>query len=493
MADLMKAPESGVTVRMYRQGLGDCFLLAFPGSEGRPFYLLIDCGLLIGSNVERLRQVAAHIAATTGGRIDVLVATHEHWDHLSAFEKARETFDGIEIGEVWVAWTEDPEDPLANRLRAKRRAVVQALHGAVQHLRADGRADDADDLDPILGFFGELGANGKPSAIERAMDYVVARGQPPRFRTPGEAFALPGIPGVRVYVLGPPRDEKLLLRSDPSKRASEVYEKRLALDEDAAFVAALHGLGANGGTDGDPEGTELAQLSHPFGKVFRVDPAAAKKDAFFQKHYYGGPSRRPKDVPFEEELAWRRIETDWLNGAGSLALKLDSDTNNTSLALAFELVESGRVLLFPADAQVGNWLSWHTQSWKDAEGRKVTAEDLLKRTVLYKVGHHASHNATLREKGLEMMTSPDLVALIPVDEAMARKPKGSSPKGWDMPFPPLLEDLEKRTRGRVIRVDHGLPKRPRKASREEWEEGFQDLCDEQDLYVEITVPAGPAK
>lgn len=30
-------------VRMYRQGLGDCFLLTFPG-EPKPFNLLIDCG-----------------------------------------------------------------------------------------------------------------------------------------------------------------------------------------------------------------------------------------------------------------------------------------------------------------------------------------------------------------------------------------------------------------------------------------------------------------
>jgi hypothetical protein len=47
--------------------------------------------------------------------------------------------------------------------------------------------------------------------------------------------------------------------------------------------------------------------------------------------------------------------------AGRLALQLDSDTNNTSLVLAFELGKSGRVLLFPGDAQVGNWLSWHKE------------------------------------------------------------------------------------------------------------------------------------
>ena len=42
------------------------------------------------------------------------------------------------------------------------------------------------------------------------------------------------------------------------------------------------------------------------------------------------------------------------------ALKIDNDVNNTSLALALELADK-RVLLFPGDAQVGNWLSWDRQ------------------------------------------------------------------------------------------------------------------------------------
>ena len=61
--------------------------------------------------------------------------------------------------------------------------------------------------------------------------------------------------------------------------------------------------------------------------------------------------------------------------------------------LAIELVASGKVLLFAADAQTGNWLSWSAVKFKD--GAKL--DDLLKRTVFYKVGHHASHNATLPE------------------------------------------------------------------------------------------------
>jgi hypothetical protein len=490
-APTMKAPDSGVTVRMYRQGLGDCFLLAFPPSRGsRPRFMLIDCGVLLGTpgGDGRVREVAGHILESTGGQIDVLVATHEHWDHLSGFEQARDLFDQLKIGEVWVAWTEDPEDPVSRSLRRERAAALRALTATVSHLRMNGDAGDiesarkADSIAPVLGFFGDLGVDGKPSGIERAMDYVVGRGKPPRYRAPGEGpFSVPGAAGVRVYVLGPPKDLDFLKRSDPRK--GEAYEARLALDEKTAFVSAvLHAQEKTGERPMSPEEQEVARLAFPFDKVFRVDPKDARQDPFFQELYYGASGQ-----PSEKDREWRRIESDWMGSAGSLALKLDSDTNNTSLALAIELVPSGKVLLFPGDAQAGNWNSWHKLEWPgEDKDHLLTIKDLLSRTVLYKVGHHASHNATLRDKGLELMAHPDLVALIPVDEKMAHKPKGGSPKGWDMPFPPLLKRLKEKTNGRVLRVDEGLPERPSKVPSGEWKR-FTSCCVEDDLYLDFTV------
>jgi uncharacterized protein YfiM (DUF2279 family) len=41
--------------------------------------------------------------------------------------------------------------------------------------------------------------------------------------------------------------------------------------------------------------------------------------------------------------------------------------DNTSLVLAIELAD-GDVLLFAADAQVGNWLSWQDLTWS-VDGR----------------------------------------------------------------------------------------------------------------------------
>lgn len=69
-----------------------------------------------------------------------------------------------------------------------------------------------------------------------------------------------------------------------------------------------------------------------------------------------------------------------------MAATLDRFRNNTSLVLAIERIADGRVLLFPADAQEGNMLSWHDPQIRwwvnglNGRVRKVDAADLLKRT-----------------------------------------------------------------------------------------------------------------
>ena len=72
--------------------------------------------------------------------------------------------------------------------------------------------------------------------------------------------------------------------------------------------------------------------------------------------------------------------------------------------------------------------------------------NLLKRVVFYKVGHHGSHNATIKAKGLEMMTHPDLMAFIPVSVPVAQDYMGYCP----MPFYPVVRALQTRTEGRVF-------------------------------------------
>ena len=84
--------------------------------------------------------------------------------------------------------------------------------------------------------------------------------------------------------------------------------------------------------------------------------------------------------------------------------------------------------------------------------REVKAADLLRRTVFYKVGHHASHNATAREQGLELMEHGELVAMIALDHDVAIQKR---PHPWHMPADALYRRLIEQTEGRVLRSDIG--------------------------------------
>jgi len=433
-----------VRIRMYRQGIGDAFLLSFKkGSNTR--HILIDCGVLTGTEDGKgwATRIAEDVVRETGGRVDAIVGTHPHWDHLSGFYDAQDIFADkrkLKVGEVWMSWAENPDDAwaaerrreLALQLDAARRAMAQLAAADDAPLRARAAA-----LDEILSFNGPapLGAAGTRST-DSALEVLRSLVANPRYCDPGDLLTPAWLPGVRVYVLAPPRDERLL-RKMLGKKGSEMY----GLGADSGFYAGL--LGASLGED-ELTPDQLAQIDSlcPFEQSLRWSPADVPKD---------GPLADVVGRYRNEDDRWRAIDNEWLLSAEALALKLDTVVNNLSLVLAFELVETGEVLLFPADAQIGNWLSWKAVSWEIREGnsrKTVRPDDLLARTVFYKVGHHGSHNATLMDGGLEGMSSPELVAAIPVDQVFANKSKK-----WDMPAKPLYERLLERTRQRVLRAD----------------------------------------
>jgi hypothetical protein len=472
---------------MYRQGLGDCFLITLPKQDRTPWHMLIDCGVILGTQGvnDRLSEVIANITADTGGRVDVLVITHEHYDHVAAFAGLNSSFCGsdqdrkdgqLQVGEVWFAWTEDPDDPLGQKLNKSRATQVNQLAVMVGQLQSSNRAlapetkAMADRVSELMAFFGlgpedlqqaranlagqGMAANGAASggsqgqkhlgataqAMENARALGGRNGEHVRYWKPGDTpWTSADLPGVRIYVLGPPRDEEMLKKTFV---ASEVYHLAARdAGHNAFFGAAALGGGAADDSDkwypfDDAYGRELRSAQQ--GVDLRMPDATAE---FLQRHYFG-----PGSDMGDQDQSWRRIDEDWLGNAAQFALNLDSTTNNTSLVLAIELSPGGEVLLFPADAQVGNWLSWQQVNWSMESNKAISATDLLKRTVFYKVGHHGSHNATLREHGLELMPH-GLAALLPVDHQMAVK------KHWDgMPLPGLLDALKARN-ATVVRMD----------------------------------------
>jgi hypothetical protein len=414
---------------MYRQGLGDCFLLTFnPGGDEK--HILIDCGTLGATTTGiKLPDVVADIDKTTNGHLHLVVATHQHQDHLSGFPKIAAQFSpgkNKQIDHVWLAWTEDPNDQLAKQLAKARDDMAIAVKSAVQAMRATGGDPAAADaVDSLLGFFGDtsikLGAAGVEgatfaAAARNSMDLVRGLVAKAEYRNPAEAaIQLDWLPGFRLYVLGPPRNIDAI-HDTGEHGSSELY----------ALTALTRAAIQQSDTDKKPGGSDDATSEAPFDHRYRLARTDASIVKSFGKTYFA-----PAD-------AWRTVDSDWLNGSSALAIQLDSFTDNTSLAFAIERIADGKVLLFPGDAQEGNWLSWHDPSAKwqvtkpDGTTTTVVAKDLLGRTVFYKVGHHTSHNATAKGKGLEMMTSQsELTAFIPVDRQVAL---GRSPAGtWKMP------------------------------------------------------------
>jgi hypothetical protein len=453
-------PAHSVTIRHYCQGIGDCHLLRFPRAEDEDFFMLIDCGVhsSVKCGSETMAKVVADIASVTK-RIDVLALTHEHLDHLSAFITAAEEFKTIDIGDVWLAWTENPRDSQAQQLDKYKGEALAALQLASGRLDGQGFGEQLDaigqGLTHMLGFYfgaaGDRVRSARDAAVDMAKGKIV-------YREPGEGpLPLPGVLGINVYVLGPPRDENLL---GLKQRPSEMYGEGFALGSPMARALTMgFGMNASGAAEDadwdspfDPElGMKLPDaLALAAGSVHRREAQAV---TLLRDHYIGSDAPYKSAVhakaPLEAKLlerAWRRIDADWLSVSADLAMQLDQRTNNTSLVLAFEFAESKRVLLFAADAQVGNWLSWQDLKW----GKKgeTTGPDLLKRAVFYKVGHHGSHNATLKKNGLELMNSPDLSAFIPVNEADATN------IGWgQMPFNDIVARLDSLTNNRTVRAD----------------------------------------
>lgn len=500
--ELLIPPEHGVTVRMYRQGHGDCFLLAFPrAGGGNPYYVMIDCGYKPGSQAfldhgKTIGDIVGHLHASCGGRLDLAILTHEHQDHLNGIWKANKPyFEDLQVDAAWVAWTEDPQHELANELRTRHKDQLLGLVAARRDLAAAvGEGDSAvTRLDALLGL--ELGGgeesptvaellaaaeNPERSVNKQAMKLIKEKAAASKgcsyLRPGGKPLPLEDTAGIRAFVLGPPESAELIADEDP--RDSEGFPQ----EHPFSFAGAFR--------------TAPGQKSSPFRRHFFVPLQFAyqSETPFFTESYGTGDAvvddRDRIEVP--RDASWRRIDDEWLYSAESLALKLNTGINNTSLVVAFELPASRKVLFFAADAQRGNWFSWKDVTFEDGAAT-VTAKDLLARAVLYKAGHHGSHNATLsgnaddEHPNLSWMglgsAASEFTAMITAVNKWALT-KNDPP--WVHPLPSIRTALEHKAQGRVLQTDENTPVQPAGVSDGEWKK-FTDRSVFADLYFDLTV------
>lgn len=385
MAAKKKSSAPKLRVRMYRVGMGDCFLVTVPDGK-KEKHVLIDCGVHSQSQFKGLSEAVARLEEHTGGKIDVVVATHAHADHISGFGSESEVFERMEIGEVWMPWLEDLSDPEAKKLHGK----VAALASLVElHMSQPGAV-----ADPLVEWVtsnavGSLGAAGRSSTGNNAKALNLLRGgfgdpHRTRYLRAGEVMQdAGGIKGLTVRVLAPSDDTSFLSKMHPPE-------------------SQLYGLDQFGMPKIDDELQPFARWSVAAGEL--------------------------------EDDYRARLVRECALPIRALALSVDNYLNNTSLSLLLQY--RGKTLLFPGDAQWGNWLSWQND-W----------EAILSEIDFYKVGHHGSHNAT--PKGaLKLMSAKDVAAMVSTDTVKSFN-RGEFP----VPYPKLVTQVREQVGGRFAQSD----------------------------------------
>lgn len=354
-------------VRVYDVEVGDCIYCRIPkarkvGNTIDDFHILIDCGS-VGPFVNLEAAVAdleTMLPAAGGGRkrLDLLVVTHEHKDHIAGFDPA--LFANIKIERIWMNAAMDPNHPQAGRTLELHRLATAAM----RNIAALGLS-----LSPELAELVALYGVDNDAAMEALRDTLPAsNGITPAYVHAGMTPSQLGLPlhGATIRVIGPEED------------IDRYY------------------LGAE--ADPDLQGLMAA------GAAFKKKPPAPL-------------AVYPQNI---SRADFHRLQSRMLSTAFGFTELASKVTNNTSIVLLIEW--QGKRLLFVGDAEWDDKFkegkanaAWNVM-WKKRKARLDAPIDFLK------IGHHGSENATPwndQEDGSVTEPGTILDAILPLPAATA--------------------------------------------------------------------------
>jgi hypothetical protein len=385
-ASKTKLKPSSLTIRAYQVGFGDCFLLTFKYPKAkttdRERHVLIDfgsTGMPKGLKAdEQMMKVAEDIQKRSGGKLQIVVATHRHKDHISGFTTKK---DGSGTGEIIAGlkpeiviqpWTEDPKakDPPKKKSKKKLQlakglaatplyisslddmnSLAEAAYAEVMHLSSSKfRVKIDEDLADQIAFLSN--DNGLPNRAAVANLAGMGKNHYVNYGYQLDLTRL--LPGVKAHFLGPPNlDQHAEIQQQKSTDKNEFW----------MLQGAARGF------------WQLQAATGELIQDFTTGNDQLFPDADAYQDFFPSQSRW-----FIRQL--RTLRGQQLNG---LVRILDKSMNNTSVILLLEV--GGKKLLFPGDAQIENW----EYALSKEENLKI-----LEDVHLYKVGHHGSRNATPR-------------------------------------------------------------------------------------------------